>query len=264
MSELLKLRLEVRPGSVKATGIQPSAKAPRAQKNRSAEPAAAVQEHTPGRVLSLGVPRWSDERKNEVLRHLADQPGELYDLLQGTVSSGLAALQLLPADEELAADGGELETPDQAALLKLVKKRLADEPLLAFELRGLDKEALLAGVFALWTEEDGEDEEGEETHAAPSCQLAAELARLERKGPAIPTGEWLAEAAAEGSLHQPGPLFHEIAVRPFPAAPVVAEPTENWGELLVKTPRALEGLRVIMRRVAEAAALRAAGLGKLE
>lgn len=262
MSELLKLRLEIMPGAVKATGIQTSAKAPEGQKKRGATTAAAVQEHTPGAVLSLEVPRWSAERKKQVLQQLAEHPGELYSLLQGSLTGGLAALKLLPADEELAAYGGELETPGQAALLEQVRKQLTEEPLLAFELRGLDKEALLSGVFALWAEDSSEEDDGDPKSAA-SGQLAAELTRLERKGMAIPTGEWLAEAAAEGSLHQPGPLFHEISARPFPAAPVVAEPTENWAALLDKTPRAGEGLALIMRRVAEAAAGRAAGLGKL-
>lgn len=261
MSELLELRLEIEPGVVKATGTQLSAKAPGVKTKRNAAAAAAAQGQAPTTVLSLEIPRWSDEVKQEVLVRLAEHPGELYSLLQGNLSGGLAAMKLLPGDEELALAGQKLSGPEQMALLGLVKKQLEEEPLLAFELRGLAKETLLAGVFALWAEEEAED--SEDAGPAPSGLLAAELARLERKGPAVPTGEWLAEAAAEGSLHQPGPMFHEIAARPFPASPVVAKPTENWGTLLDKTPRAGEGLVLIMQRVAEAAARRAAGLGKL-
>lgn len=261
MSELLELRLEIEPGVVKATGTQLSAKTSGGQTKRKAAAAAAAQGQAPTTVLSLEIPRWSDEVKQEVLIRLAEHPGELYGLLQGNLSGGLAAMKLLPGDEELALAGQKLSGPEQMALLGLVKKQLEEEPLLAFELRGLDKETLLAGVFALWAEEEAED--SEDARPAPSGLLAAELARLERKGPAVPTGEWLAEAAAEGSLHQPGPMFHEIAARPFPASPAVAKPTENWGTLLDKTPRAGEGLVLIMQRVAEAAARRAAGLGKL-
>jgi uncharacterized Zn finger protein len=261
MSELLELRLEIEPGVVKATGAQLSAKAPGVQTKRNAAAAAGAQGQAPTTVLSLEIPRWSDEVKQEVLIRLAQHPGELYGLLQGNLSGGLAAMKFLPGDEELALAGQKLSGPEQMALLGLVKKQLKEEPLLALELRGLDKETLLAGVFALWAEEEVAD--SEDSGPAPSGLLAAELARLERKGPAVPTGEWLAEAAAEGSLHQPGPMFHEIAARPFPASPVVAKPTENWGALLDKTPRAGEGLVLIMQRVAEAAARRAAGLGKL-
>lgn len=136
------------------------------------------------------------------------------------------------------------------------KERLAEEPLLALSLRGFTKGELLDGIFALWAETDIAADDSE-TEAAPASELATELARLERKGPAISSGEWLAEAAAEGSLHQPGPQFHEITARPFPSSPVVAAVTEDWGALLPQTPKALEGLTLIMNRVAEAAARRA-------
>lgn len=256
MSELPELRLLIEPGVIKAVGMQGSVQTGDTQGKRSGGAAAAIQEHAPQPVLSVEVPQWSAERKEEVLRHLAGHPGELYDLLQGRLTGSVAGLELLPADY-----GREIEAGDTGKLLGWVKKHLAEEPLLVFALRGLSKEELLSGVFALWADEEfAPQDEGNTVQAGA---LAAELTRLERKGPAVTTGEWLAEAAAEGSLHQPGPLFHEIAARPFPASPVVAKAEESWGTLLPNTPRAGEGLTLIMRRVAESAARRAAGLGKL-
>ncbi|WP_339312538.1 hypothetical protein [Paenibacillus sp. FSL M7-0896] len=214
-------------------------------------------------AVTLRIPQWTPARKNEVLHQLAAHPGELYDLLQGSLNGGLAALELLPVDDELRLAAEEQGTGLLPAeeLVQRVRQQLIQAPLLAFALRGLSKEELLSGVFALWAEQ--ENERSAEEDAPASVSLASELARLERKGPAVSSGEWLAEAAAEGSLHQPGPLFHEISSRPFPAMPEVMEPEEDWSALLPQTPKAREGLALLMRRVSEAAAKRAAGLNKL-
>ncbi|KAI7263765.1 hypothetical protein KC345_g9044 [Hortaea werneckii] len=261
MSELLELRLEVLPGKIKATGSLGTAAAEGAGR-RNSKPGAGAEEQVQRAVFTLNLPEWPAGLKNEVLRRLSAHPGELYDLLQGSLNEELAALAPLPADAELeqaAHEQGTGSLPAEELLLR-VKQQLKKEPLLAFALRGLSKEELLAGVFALWAEV-GNGEDGEGTRDA-SGLLAAELARLERKGPAVPSGEWLAEAAAEGSLHQPGPLFHEIEARPLPVIPVVAEIAENWASLLPQTPRATEGLALIMRQVAEAAARRAGSLNR--
>ncbi|MHA6534424.1 hypothetical protein [Paenibacillus sp. BAC0078] len=260
MSGPLKLWLEILPGRLRAKGLQGAGRPAEMQARQTA--GAAARDSEAAYVLTLEAPLWPAERKNKVLQELAAHPGELYGLLQGRLPDRLSGLGLLPAAAELEAavyEQGE-GTATRAELQELIKQQLSEEPLLALSLRGLDKEELLAGVFGLWAEEEVL-EAG--TGKPASGALAAELARLERKGPAVSAGEWLAEAAAEGSLHQPGPLFHEIAARPFPVSPVVAEPAENWPALLPQTPGATEGLTLIMRRVAEAAARRAAGLSKL-
>ncbi|ETT48424.1 hypothetical protein C162_14835 [Paenibacillus sp. FSL R7-269] len=231
----------------------------RVQQGQQVEPVPQVQRE----AVTLRIPQWTPARKNEALHQLSAHPGELYDLLQGSLNGGLAALELLPADDELrlAADEQGTGLLPAEELVGQVQQQLTQEPLLAFALRGLSKEELLSGVFALWAEQ--ENERSAEEDAPASVSLASELARLERKGPAVSSGEWLAEAAAEGSLHQPGPLFHEISSRPFPAMPEVMEPEEDWSALLPQTPKAREGLALLMRRVSEAAAKRAAGLNKL-
>lgn len=207
-------------------------------------------------TLSWAVPQWDSAQKDKVLRQLAGQPGELYDLLQGKSTGSMAELQLLPSGLGQADSGAETD----AALPGWARRQLLEEPLLGFRLRGMSKEELLEGVFALWAEEEYIQQD--EGSPAPASMLAAELARLERKGPAVTTGEWLAEAAAEGSLHQPGPLFQELASRPFPASPAVAQPDEDWLKLLPNTPRAGEGLVLIMRKAAESARRRASEQGK--
>lgn len=221
-------------------------------------------EVSPGRPLSLKVPVWHAARRKEILRQLALSPNEIFALLQGRLTGGLAEQELVPTDSELEQalfESEEIE--EKAETLKLIKERLAEDPLLALSLRGFTKGELLGGVFALWAEGDLVSDESEtETEVASVSDLSSELARLERKGPAISSGEWLAEAAAEGSLHQPGPQFHEIAARPFPSNPIVAAVTEDWGTLLPQTPKAVEGLTLIMNRVAAAAAHRASRVAK--
>ncbi len=256
MSGQLELRLEVIPGVLKASWIPLAGKAVVPQTiSNSGDAPAILQGTKAGQPLSLKVPVWPATRRQEVLRHLALSPNEMYALLQGHMS-GLDELELLPTDIELAhASFDQAGEGNKEEALKQVKKRLAEEPLLALALRGLSKAELLDGIFSLWAEE--ENEAAEEEGTAQTSGLAAELARLERKGPAVSSGEWLAEAAAEGSLHQPGPLFHEIEARPFPSLSVVAVATEDWAALLPKTTRAQEGLTLIMQRVAQAAAGRA-------
>lgn len=259
MSERLEMRLEVVPGLVKAAWtVLPGKVTGGSRSKGESNTGAPAQEQQANRPLSLKVPVWHASRRKEILRSLALSPGEVFALLQGRLTGELAELELLPTDRELEQalfEGEEVE--HKAETLRFIKERLAEEPLLALSLRGFTKGELLDGIFALWAEGDISSDEAETEEEVSVSDLSTELARLERKGPAISSGEWLAEAAAEGSLHQPGPQFHEIAARPFPSPVVVAEVTEDWGTLLPQTPKAIEGLTLIMQRVAEASARRA-------
>lgn len=101
MNELLELRLEVLPGVIKATGsVGPAAEG---ADRRSSKAGAEIEkrgEQGQRAVVTLRIPQWTPARKNEVLHQLAAHPGELYDLLQGSLNGGLAALELLPVDDE--------------------------------------------------------------------------------------------------------------------------------------------------------------------
>ncbi|WP_052087859.1 hypothetical protein [Paenibacillus wynnii] len=225
----------------------------------------AAQVVLPGSTseLSIKVPLWSPSTRKELVKRLALCPNEMYALLQGRAPHWFNGLEILPAnlEQSSSADGKDLEIKNDE-MLKQIEKGLSDQPLLALKLRGFPKEELLEAVFAYWAE-TAADAERENSGINPTTVLTAELARLERKGPAISSGEWLAEAAAEGSLHQPGTLFHEVGDRPFPKNPVVATANEDWQSLLPQTPKVHDGLTLVMRRVAEAAAERARGNSKL-
>lgn len=205
-------------------------------------------------VWSQVFPLWSALARQEIVRRLASEPAEMYELLQGRPPLWFVELEPLPVDMErnLHQTMGEDSVKKEVLWIE-IQKGLAEQPLLLLKLRGFPKEELLQEVFASWGQ--SVDLSGDGLSARTG--LAAELARLERKGPTLSTSEWLAAAAAEGSLHQPGPMFHDVEERVFPVEPVVAAATENWQALLPQTPKVQEGLSLIMHKVAKAAALKA-------
>ncbi|MFC3750161.1 hypothetical protein [Paenibacillus sp. GCM10012306] len=211
--------------------------------------------------VSLEVPLWKADAKRGIIRMLADQASEVYGLLQGRIADAILETYLLPSAAELEkGDFTRLHESEKTELLKQLRDQLAHDPWLAFGLRGMSQTELLNGAFAIWAEAK-QLNAAEEDSAKPD-DLASLLSRLERKGPPVTSGEWLAEAAAEGSLHQPGTLFHEIPDRALPSAPVTMETEEEWERLLPQTPKAREGLHLVMRRVSEAAVKRAQNIRK--
>lgn len=253
MTETMHMQLEAAPGRLKAVWVpaQGTAAGGKERGQTPAEPEGYTQ------VLKMDV--WPAGKRREVVERLADRPLEWYGLLKGRLPEWLAGLGLWPGEAELAGHGqADSGTAGSAESLSAVIDRLAKEPLTALALRGLPKEELADAVFAIWAK----DEDAVPAEETGPADLAAELARLEKKGAAVSAGEWLAEAAEEGSLHQPGPLFLEVRDRKVPAEPARSPETGNWQKLLPGVPRAAEGLELIKRRAAENAARRARGLGK--
>lgn len=218
------------------------------------------KQNTADSAISLNIPVWTAEVKRRVVSRLAAGAGEVYELLQDRLTDEALAVLLLPKWEELEQGGfEEKDEGQQNEWLRQLYDFLLNDPWQAFLLRGLTQAEMLDGVFSSWSKVEPDHTEAD-PYKPGTGELAAELARLERKGPPITSGEWLAEAAAEGSLHQPGTQFHEIAERELPSAPVHAEVRETWERLLPQTPRAREGLELVLRRVSEAAVQRANGI----
>ncbi|QWU16678.1 hypothetical protein SAMN04487895_12328 [Paenibacillus sophorae] len=259
MTETMNMQIEAAPGVLTAVWTPVSGTA--AKGHAKGEGVMDPQQASPKFRHVLKMEVWPLSRRREVVERLAESPHELYGLLKGCLPAWLAELGLWPDDSELSdPTDADKEAGDKAAMAK-VRERLAKEPLTALALRGLPKGELTDAVFALWAR-DGGAASAEETGPVPAAALSAELARLEKKGTAVSAGEWLAEAAAEGSLHQPGPLFPEVRDRPVPVSPSLPPHGEDWQPLLPNVPRANEGLELIMRRAAEAAARRAKDLAK--
>ncbi len=233
MNEKKEISLEVAPGVLKASWVRDAGRPP---------------------GLSLEVSLWTPSTQQEIIHRFGESPAEVYSLLRGKAPEWFTSLEIFAGETLSPSDtNGEMAAQE---LLDQVKEALMEQPLLVLKLKGLPKEELIDTVLTHWSRVVTDTQAGSGT-GNPAEKLAAELTRLERKGPAVASGEWLAEAAAEGSLHQPGSLFHEVADRPFPSKPVIAEATEDWRPLLPQTPKVQEGLAHITHRVAEAAARRA-------
>ncbi|MBY9079965.1 hypothetical protein KIH86_10225 [Paenibacillus sp. HN-1] len=252
MTDTMNMQLEAAPGRLTALWTPGAGTGAGETGGGSAEASRTARSR---QVLKLD--QWPAAVRREVVERLADSPLELYSLLKGRLPDWLAALGLWPDGAELA---GQEDAGDAEAMSR-VRARLEQEPLTALALRGLPKEELSGAVFALWAEQERFREPG---GTAETGQLAAELAKLEKKGAAVSAGEWLAEAAAEGSLHQPGPSFLEVRDRKVPGSPEIPEDAgeEIWTELLPGVPGAAQGLALIRRRAAEEAAKRAGELMK--
>ncbi|MFZ4197178.1 hypothetical protein MKY48_03770 [Paenibacillus sp. FSL W8-0187] len=201
--------------------------------------------------VSVQVKTLNPAAREAVLAYLEEDPQALYRLLAGQDALWLAELAPSPLQgEEPAADArctcGQRACGHAAALLAAAALRLAAEPLQQLTLLGLPREALLAGVFDAWAK----------AAPPPAGGSAAEQAtRAKEKGPSGPSpGEWVAEAAAEGRLHRPGPQLSELAVQLSPPPPAdQLGPVGDWTSLLPGVRGASKALSVIARGAAKQA-----------
>ncbi|PQP83625.1 hypothetical protein C0Q44_02755 [Paenibacillus sp. PCH8] len=199
------------------------------------------------------LPQLSEGQREAVLAQLRKRPLALYALLRGGPApeelAGLlpAAPEGLPgaaatASAAVACTCGRTGCAHAAAAERAVAARLAAEPLLQLAHAGLPREALLAGVLGTWAEELAHDPSGPgraaETAGRPQV-------RGGEGGAAV--GEWIAEAAADGAMHQPGPGFGAIEVHL--AKPGKAPALPELTALMPGVP-ATAGLDLIRERVA--------------
>ncbi|WP_440115938.1 hypothetical protein [Paenibacillus sp. QZ-Y1] len=203
------------------------------------------------------LPQLSEAAREAVLVQLRERPLTLYALLRGGPAPAELA-ELLPAVPG-GAPGTAAEAPlsagaavctcgrpgcaHAAAAEHAFAARFAAEPLLQLAHAGLPREALLAGVLGAWAEELA--------HAPSSPGRAAETAgRPQARGGegGAAVGEWIAEAAADGAMHQPGPGFGAVEVRL--AKPGKPPATPEIAALLPPGVPATAGLTLIRERVA--------------
>lgn len=208
--------------------------------------------------VAIPVRPLSSAAKDDVKRRLGDEPLALYRLLQGHPVPELAAWlpsSAVPDEGAARCTCGAAACGHAAAVLAAARPRLAAEPLQQLALLGLQREELLAGVFDAWARAVPQ--------AAGGSAGAASLPK--EKAPAGPSpGEWLAEAAAEGRLHRPGPLLREVEVRLTPPAPPEQlGPEGDWAGLLPQVRGAAKALGLVVRRTADEAERLRQGMRRL-
>ncbi|WP_408893811.1 hypothetical protein [Paenibacillus taichungensis] len=240
MSEKWNVELHMSPGGWTAEVSAVS------DASEEAVDAAGKTESAKGLFTVTGtLPQLSEAEREAVLAQLRKRPLALYALLRG----GPAPAELdglLP--RPLSAGGaatctcGRPECAHDAAAERAVAARFAAEPLLQLAHAGLPREALLAGVLGSWAEELAHDPSGPGRAAETAGRPQA---RGGEGGAAV--GEWIAEAAADGAMHQPGPGFGAVKVRL--AQPGKPPATPELAALLPGVP-ATAGLALIRERVA--------------
>ncbi|MGG4131856.1 hypothetical protein ABEW19_26700 [Paenibacillus illinoisensis] len=237
MSEKWNVELHMSPGGWTA-GVSQAAEA---RQNASA---AAEQA---GKAASLftvtgTLPQLSEDACEAVLAQLRNRPLALYALLRGGPAPAELAGLLPAAPAAAACTCGRADCAHAAAAEHAIAARFAAEPLLQLAHAGLPREALLAGVLGSWAQELAHDPSG----AGRAAETAGRpQARGGEGGAAV--GEWIAEAAADGAMHQPGPGFGAVQVRL--AQPGKPPATPELAALLPGVPVAA-GLTMIRERVA--------------
>ncbi|GAA0134657.1 hypothetical protein YSY43_14970 [Paenibacillus sp. YSY-4.3] len=119
-------------------------------------------------------------------------------------------------------------------------------------LLGWTRETLLAAVLAAWAEAQPLPDAAEALRAALGPRK--EEARARSGGPSI--AEWLAEMAEQGSLHAPGPQFHDVQISLDAAEPSPPPPdadAEALAKLLPGVRGAAKGLGLVREGVMQRA-----------
>lgn len=196
-------------------------------------------------VISVAV--LTAAAKDGVLRRLGGDPQALYRLLQGRPAPWLDEWGPSSVPDEGSAARctcGRAACGHAAAVLEAARLRLAAEPLQRLALLGLPREELLAGVFGAWAAVIPQ---------AAGGSAGGVAARPKEKAPMGPSpGEWLAEAAAEGRLHRPGPQLGEVEVRlQPPPPPEQLGPAGDWAGLLPQVRGAAKALGLVARQAAD-------------
>lgn len=198
--------------------------------------------------ISVTIEPLTGDARNTIIAYLTDHPLELYSLLAGREAPWLAGFvpSPLPGEgEAVPCTCGREACGQAAAVLDAARQKLAAEPLQLLALLGLPREALLAGVFDAWAKA---------VPPRPSGSAGDTATRVKEKGPSGPSpGEWVAEAAAEGRLHRPGPQLGELAVPLFPPPPGELGPAGDWAALLPGVSGVSQALGLIARAASERA-----------
>lgn len=198
----------------------------------------------PGWKVDIPSNQLSVDERTAILERLGDHPMELYALLNHRKPSWFdedIASKCVPAPAQAVCGCGEQGCRHVDAVMERVEHKLQAEPLLALALAGITRESLLDAVFGQWAAAVPPVAESPDGEA---------LSKLEEKGKSGPSsGEWLAEAAEQGKLHEPGAAYRDVAVH-LDSAGNEGPEVDDWKELL---PRVKAVQQVIQQITAEAA-----------
>lgn len=210
---------------------------------------AGQEERVPVRSYHVtgSQPVFTLSQKKEWMDLMKEKPLDLYRLLSGQYIPAIEAISKAAVDSINSLSEGEQDVPRES-----LKSALETEPLLCLELAGVTRDELLDSVFDAWA--------AELAHI-PQTTLAVEsLPREGARGSAAAISDWIAESAAQGALHRPGPGFYEIDIHLSQDLPQ-DQPVHDAAALLPNLPRAGEALAIVRARVAARARAAIPGQG---
>ncbi|MBE9917367.1 hypothetical protein G8C92_25445 [Paenibacillus donghaensis] len=178
--------------------------------------------------VDIPFEQWSMEKRADISRDLAQNPYEVFGLLRGQTPPWLEEMLQScwqPKPDQAACNCGRGECGHISEVLTEAYRHIRLDPFLGLALFGLERGPLLDAVFQDWAAK---------MPKASGAADGGDLSRLEEKGKAGPSaGEWLAEAAEQGKLHEPGALYHEVVIH-LDNVPDGEPKADDWSELLPK------------------------------
>lgn len=248
-------------GGAEGTGTAGTAKAAKA-----AKAADGVETGSPPLcVVELPVSAPADADGDRLVRQLEGRPLLVAGLLEEEAAALTALLPELPPwrrEPDAAATApactcGAAGCAHVPQALAAADAAWAADPGLRLALLGWTPEALAAAVLERWAAArplPAPEEALRQAAGGPEPQRSAA-----GDGPNV--AEWLAELAAEGRLHQPGPQLHDVEAELRELAPPHVEPGRQpgpdpapWARLLPGVSGAARGLALVAGRVMERAA----------
>ncbi|MCJ8011874.1 hypothetical protein MUG84_08980 [Paenibacillus sp. KQZ6P-2] len=182
----------------------------------------------------------TEEEREHICERLSGHPLSLYALLKNDIPSWLTEAvseEYAPRPDQAQCSCGQEGCDHVQVAMEAALAKLRSEPLLRLALVGLTRDNLLNHVFREWAEEV--------PWAAESGDGEA-LSKLEEKGKSGPSsGEWLAEAAEQGKLHEPGASYRDVSVN-LQAVPENDLEMDDWTELLPRVKAVQQVVRQIV------------------
>ncbi|AOZ92446.1 hypothetical protein [Paenibacillus crassostreae] len=198
-------------------------------------------------VVSIPVEKSSPQIREEILQELRGNPHDLYCILNG--ETPLWVLELLPSPipllwEEAGCDCGNVNCTALLSMREYAWDQLMIDPLMKLTLLGLPRQELLSNVFDAWASSTTSQEK-------EIALLEASIAKEKEKLGPTP-GDWLAEAAEQGKLHDPGPLFQDVTIH-LSTQEELELNADDWSPLLKSVPGFQKALRMVIKKTSDSA-----------
>ena len=231
MTDIAEVVLDARPGLLKGT-------------------ISNAQDETEGastHEVNISTALCSPLIREEILAELQHSSNDLYDLIKGITPPWLNGILPSIADtliKDTTCTCGVTNCEEGLFMREYAGKQLLTDPIMRLCLMGLPRQELLSSVFGAWSSLTFQD--AKET-------AAVEASLMEEKGKSGPSpGEWLAEAAEQGRMHEPGPLFRDVTLNLNPPEDSELHP-DDWNSVLPGSPGVQKALRMIMKKTSDIA-----------